>query len=293
MTDYAGATATAPIQRVQLDANEILKRAWQLYKRLWVRSFLIGGLVFGTLHLVQALGLAQHNAGVTMLSLMLAIVGTALLQGGLIEIVRGLHVDGDDETSVGEALGRASDSGMKLIRVSLLSGLGITIGALLFVVPGLVLMTRWAVAVPVAMLEGGNARDALRRSREMVDGNGWAVFKVLFAVGLLTGIVRIPFLIVSAHGGVFGWWVAATLASMLTAPYAAHALTAVYYALVDPQQPVILDPGHRWQSVWDEQTGTAAVDDAPPETTIETHESIQDEYERRFEQHEQQWGDGS
>jgi len=292
MTDYAGVATTAPTQRVQLDANEILKRAWQLYKRLFARSLVIGGLVFGTLHLVQALGYTQHNAGLTILSLMLAIVGTALLQGGLVEIVRGLHADGDDEASVGQALGRASDSGMKLIRVSLLSGLGITVGTLLFVVPGLVLMTRWAVAVPVAMLERGNARDALRRSREMVDGNGWEVFKVLFAVGFLTGIARIPFLFVEAHAGLLGWWVAATLASMLTAPYAAHALTAVYYELVDPQRPVILDPGHRWQSVWDEQAGVT-VETEEYESPVDAEGSILDEYERRFDQHEQHWGGGT
>jgi hypothetical protein len=32
------------------------------------------------------------------------------------------------------------------------------------------------------MLEEGNARDALRRSREIAACNGWNVFKVLLAV---------------------------------------------------------------------------------------------------------------
>jgi hypothetical protein len=58
-------------------------------------------------------------------------------------------------------------------------------------------------------------------------------------------------LFVSANAGAFGWWLAVTIASMLTAPYAAHALTVVYYTLTEPQRPVVLDPGHRWQSVWD------------------------------------------
>lgn len=286
MTDYAAAPA---VQRVRIDANDVLKRAWQLYKRLFARSIVIGGVVFGALHFFEAVARSQHSAGLSLLSLVLAFTGTALVQGGLVEIVRGLHVDGDDEASVGEALSRASGRVLKLVRVSLLSSIFIGVGFLLFVVPGFILMTRWAVAVPVAMLEGGNARDALRRSREMVDGNGWSVFKVMFAVGMLTAIVMFPFVLVSANAGLFGWWVAVTISSMLTAPYAAHALTVVYYALADPQRPVVLDPGHRWQSVWDEQTG--AVSEI--ETTVEQHESIDDEYQRRFDEHERHWGNRS
>jgi hypothetical protein len=46
--------------------------------------------------------------------------------------------------------------------------------------------------------------------------------------------------------------VGTTLASVLTAPYAAHALTVVYYTLVQPEQPVVLEPRRRRQSVWAE-----------------------------------------
>jgi hypothetical protein len=287
VTDYAAAPDA--VQPVRIDANDVLKRAWQLYKRLFARSLVIGGLVFGALRFVEAVGRGRHSAGLNLLSIVLAFTGTALVEGGLVEIVRGLHVDGDDEASVAEALGRASGRVLKLVRVSLISSIFIGVGFVVFIVPGCILMTRWAVAVPVAMLEGGNARDALRRSREIVDGNGWSVFKVMFAVGMLTTLVWIPFVIVSAGAGAFGWWVAMTIASTLTAPYAAHALTVVYYTLTDPQRPVVLDPGHRWQSVWDEQTGVGAA----TEQAVETHDSIDDEYQRRFDQHEQQWGDRS
>ena len=111
------------------------------------------------------------------------------------------------------------------MRVSLLAGLGVGAGLLLLVVPGLVLATRWAVAVPVGMLEDGTARNALRRSREIVRGNGWNVFQVLLAVGLLEGLAGVPFALAAAGAGPFGWWLALTLGSALTAPYAAHAPT--------------------------------------------------------------------
>jgi Membrane domain of glycerophosphoryl diester phosphodiesterase len=286
VTEYAAAPHA--VQRVRLDPGDVLRRTWQLYKRLFVRSLMMAGMVFGVLNIAEAL--FRSGTGGTLLGLfavVLSIAGTALLEGGLVEIVRGLHADGDDDASVGDALNRASGRLMKLVCVTLLNAFGIALGFLLFVVPGLVLMTRWAIAVPVAMLEEGNARDALRRSREMVDGNGWNVFQVFIVAGLLTGVVTVPFAIVGAHAGVFGWWLAFTISSMLTAPYWGHAFTVVYYTLAEPERPVVLDPGHRWQSVWDEQTGA----DVGADETVEKHESPDDEYQRRFDEHERQWGD--
>ena len=282
MTDFAAAAPTGG--RVELSATDVLSRAWALYKRLFLRSILMAGLVFGAVNVFQAFirgGAAGRSLG--LIAVMLSFAGTALLEGGLVEIVRGLHVDGDDDASVPEAFGRAGGEFGKLVAVSLLSAFGMALGFLLFVVPGCILMTRWAVAVPVAMLEEGNARDAMKRSGDMVAGNGWCIFRVLLGVGFLTGIVTIPFALVSAHAGVFGWWVALTLSSMLTAPYAAHAITVAYFLLRDPSRPVILDPGHRWQSVWEEQAGTA-------EPASPVAESIDAEYQRRFDEHQHRWG---
>lgn len=227
-----------------------MSETWRLYKRLFLRSLLMGGLVFGALHLVEVL-FRDHGAGGALVTVVLTLSGTALLQGGLVEIVRGLHSDGDDEASVGEALGRASGSMLRLVRVSLLYGLGTGLASLLLIVPGLVLATRWAVAVPVAMLEGLNARDSLRRSREIVAGNGWPVFKVMLRVGLIVVAVTLLFGIAAGTSGPLGWWIAATVASALGTPYAAHAFTVVYYELVQPHRPVVLERGRRWESIWD------------------------------------------
>jgi hypothetical protein len=253
---------TPAVGRTELDASAVLGEAWRLYKRLFGRSVVFGAIVFGAIGLVELLGRSgRTGAGVGLFSFALSLAGIALLQGGLVEIVRGLHADGDDEAAIADLIGRASGKLGKLVCVSLLTALGVGFGMLLLVVPGVILMTRWAVSVPAAMLEEGNARAALGRSRKIVAGNGWRVFKVLFAVGLLTVLVQIPFLLVAAGAGLFGWWIATTLASALTAPYAAHALTVVYYTLVQPGRPVVLPAGQRWQSVWQEQDDDAASPD--------------------------------
>ena len=243
---------TRVVERVELDANAVLKRAWELYKRLFLRSVSLGLIIFGALHLVEALVRSgRAGFGVALLAIVLAITGVALLQGALVEIVRGLHEDGDDYPSLPEVLQRSARRTGKLVVVSLLAGFGIVLGFLLLIVPGIVLAARWALAVPVAMLEDRSATKSLQRSREIVRGNGWNVFKVLFAVGLLEGLASLPFRIATIGTGPFGWWILTTIGSALTAPFAAHALTVVYYGLVEPKRPVVLEQGKRWQSVWD------------------------------------------
>lgn len=268
------------VRPVQLDANAVLKQAWSLYKRLFGRSVLLGALVLGAMHLVEALATTRQSQAGLLLALVLSVAGIALLQGGLVEIVRGLHHDGDAETSVGDVLAQSTTRLGKLVCVSLLTAFGVAFGFLLFVIPGLVLAVRWALAVPVAMLEDGNARHSLSRSRELVRGNGWSIFKILFAVGVLTALVQIPFTLAAVGAGPFGWWLSATAASALTAPYAAHALTVAYYTLVEPGSPVVLEPGHRWQSIWDDEEKEHGEDDHARRAWAE-YEARFDELERR------------
>src|SRR5262249_40700259 len=145
-----------------------------------------------------------------------------------------------------------------LVGVSLLAGLGIGLGIVLLVVPGLVLATRWALIVPVVMLEGASPRQALSRSRELLRGHGRAVFLVLLNVFLRVGFVGLLFALVTrAAGGSFlVAWLVGALGSALTTPYAAHAMTVVYYRIVAPARPLVAEPT-RWSSVWDEQDRAA------------------------------------
>lgn len=60
---------------------------------------------------------------------------------------------------------------------------------MIFLVPSLVLLTGWSVAVPVVVLERPRSLRALRRSRELVRGNGWRVFAVIAALTIIFDLV--------------------------------------------------------------------------------------------------------
>jgi hypothetical protein len=62
-----------------------------------------------------------------------------------------------------------------LIVASFLYGIGVAIGLILLIVPGLIVLTWWAVVAPVIVIERAGIIEAFGRSRRLVDGNGWIV----------------------------------------------------------------------------------------------------------------------
>lgn len=87
-----------------------------------------------------------------------------------------------------------------LFAVSVLIGAGAALGALLFVVPGVILALMWSVATPVVVGEETSVTGALSRSRVLTEGNrlrilgltllAWLVLLVaIFVLGAIAGLL--------------------------------------------------------------------------------------------------------
>ena len=79
-----------------------------------------------------------------------------------------------------------------VVGLSLVMGIGIGLGCILLIVPGILLAVRWALAIPAAVLEDKGVGDSLSRSSELSEGNRWRIFVIMvlffvlnFAVGML------------------------------------------------------------------------------------------------------------
>lgn len=202
--------------------SNVLRDAARLYRALFPRTIVLTALVFAVVCLAESVGPWPV--------VLLSFVGTAIVQGALVEAV-----DQERRQRQGSVLGAAWNRAGALIGVALLTGIGVGIGLLLLVVPGLILFTRWSLAVPAVMIEGRSPRDAMRRSRELVQGHGWRVFAVFLTV--TAGVFGASYLLETLLVQPLGLWAALTLASTLTTPFAAHALNVVYYRIVDPGAP--------------------------------------------------------
>jgi hypothetical protein len=185
-------------------------------------------------------------------------VGTPLVQGALVELVQDEHEAREPRPLsrlYADALGRV----LPLLGVSVLVGLGVGLGFVLLVVPGILLWTRWSVAVPVLVLERVGVVDSMRRSWELVRGRGrsvwWLFVKVLLVVCITQVLVGLGgAMLAGGNRSQTIAFIVSLAASALTTPFFAHALNAAYYRLAEPQRPVISDaPRQTWQTVWEAQ----------------------------------------
>jgi hypothetical protein len=99
------------------------------------------------------------------------------------------------------------------------------------IVPGLILLTLWAVVVPVTVLERPGVFAAFGRSRELVRGNGWPVFGVIVIVFLAVLVISIAAGTASDSLGMVGRGLVNWGVTAVTAPISALSAAVLYFAL--------------------------------------------------------------
>ena len=224
-----------------MSIGAVLDEAWTLFTRFFLRFFLLALVVFAVVNLLFALvaEAVSDDAGralwLAVLGLGIAIVGTTWLQGAFVYAVQDAR-DGSLDATLGEVFSRVSPAILPLLVAGLLAGLGIVIGLIALIIPGLFLMTIWAVIAPVIVLEKVRPLDAFGRSRALVRGHGWTVFGIVVITGLLTGIAS------SILQAAFSFLpqfleilIGSTIAQAIVAPFSAIALAITYFRLRDLQ----------------------------------------------------------
>src|ERR687897_770825 len=216
----------------------VLGEAWGLYKSHWRHLLTFSFVVYvavALIGLLLAVILEDWLAG--LLAAGVSLVAVFWVQGALVKAVEDVR-DGRADLSLQDTFDRVRPQLAAIIVGGILAGIGIFLGLLLLIVPGLVLMTWWVLIIPVIVLEQRRAGEAFSRSRELVRGHGWGVFGVIvltiliiigFAIGL--GLVLLP----------FQDWLASFLSNVisgtLVTPFIAVTWTLLYYRLRGAKEP--------------------------------------------------------
>ena len=151
-----------------------------------------------------------------------------LLQAALVKAVQDAR-DGHIDLSVGATIEAATPFVGTVAIASILAGIGIWIGFVLIVVPGLILLTFWSLIVPEIVVGGAGPLEAFGRSWRTVRGYAWNVFGTLILVYLIL-IVGEFVLTLILRGLPYGWrsLIADLLVGGLVAPFIAAVVTLMY-----------------------------------------------------------------
>jgi hypothetical protein len=221
----------------------VLGEAWRLYTKFFTRFFVVALIVFLIVNLVNALlgSVIGTSAGivalVALITTVVSLVGTFWMQGALVYAVDDVR-DGRIDSSIGDLFERVRPYLGTLIGAGILAGLGIAIGLVLLIVPGLILLTWWCLIVPVIVFERKRVGESFSRSRELVRGHGWTVFGVVIISVLATAIASAGIQSIFSFLGPFlRYWIGGAIASAIVDPFLAVALTLMYFHLREPAAP--------------------------------------------------------
>ena len=139
------------------------------------------------------------SSGTMLFTAVLGFVLGLVIQGAVAYTVYQILIG--KNASIGDSVQRGLARAMPVFIASVLAGVGVMLGMVLLVVPGLILICMWYVAIPVCVVEKKGALDSLQRSAYLTKGNRLLIFGLVVLVGIviliingLTALIFIPLL---------------------------------------------------------------------------------------------------
>jgi hypothetical protein len=210
-----------------INPGEVFAGAWRIYREHFRVLIPTALAVFAA----EAVLSAVLSDRLTFIASLVSLIATAFYTGMVVELVRDVQ-DGRRDSSVGELFRSVAPVVVRLALVSLLFGLAVGLGFLLLIVPGLILMTIWAVVAPVVVIERPGMFAAFGRSRALVRGQGVPVFGVVIVVLLLSLLIGVIAVVLTAPLGLAGTAAVLWVANALVEPFTALAAAVLYFMLV-------------------------------------------------------------
>lgn len=225
----------------RLEIGGTLSAAFAIYRE---QAGVLLPLAF-TFYLLVAVieGLAADSLLALPLGMAASTIAATIYQGMVVGLVSDVQ-DGRRDSSVNE-LGRATAPViLPLIGAGILAGLGVGVGFLLLIVPGLILMTIWAVIAPVIVVERSGVFAAFGRSHDLVSGQGWRVFAVVIVANLiaLIAVFVCGVIAISISDSTLVFILSSVLALTLAAPIGALVAAVMYFRLRELEGPAALEP---------------------------------------------------
>ncbi len=210
----------------------VISDAWKMYRAHAGHLLAVAFIIYFAAAVITALLAWALGTFGLFLGILLLLFAGFLLQASLVKAVQDIAQDGRADLSVGQTMASVLPNLGAVAVASILAGIAIWVGLALIIVPGLFLITIWAVIMPVLVIEQTGALAAFGRSQQLVRGNGWNVFGTLVVLFLILIAASIVIgIVLSALPVAWRYGVSDVVSGTLVAPFIAVAVTLMYYRL--------------------------------------------------------------
>jgi hypothetical protein len=164
----------------------------------------------------------------------------ALVTAACVKAVSDIYLD--QPTSIAGSLRFALRRLLSVVWLEIVTTIGLILGFVALIVPGIYLYAAWSVAVPCLLIERRGAFRALGRSRRLVKGRWWPTAGVILVATIMVGLIAGAFgALLGAIAGVSDQSsvllaavivaLAGAISGIITEPFRAAAITVLYYDL--------------------------------------------------------------
>jgi hypothetical protein len=176
----------------QLDIGRVIQQLFSVLGRNFL-NFLVLAIILT--------GLPTLLVGILQLNFLRGgqIINWQTILGGVVSLLAGLILQGTviygtvtdlngRRATLGESLSIGLRSFLPLLGIGILFGVAVACGMILLIVPGIMMLVAWCVAVPAYVVEQTSLFGAFGRSAELTRGNRWRIF-ALFVLYLVASII--------------------------------------------------------------------------------------------------------
>ena len=217
----------------KLVVADVFDRVFGVYRDQFTLLVPAALIVFVPVAIVNGVLRESGGVGLALLAVVIGAIATYWFQGMVVEAVHDI-MDGRRDHDVGSLVRSVAPVIGPLLVAGILGGLAIGIGFVLLIVPGLFLLTIWALLAPVIVVERVGAIDSFGRSRALVRGHGWQVFAVLVVLLLVKLVLStvVAAVAVGITDSVVTYALADLVTNVLIAPLSAIAAAVMYFQLL-------------------------------------------------------------
>lgn len=223
------ATTAQPRGRRPIEVGRVIGEVFETYAAHAAPLLISAFAIFFVVGLVQGV-VADSGFLLQFAATALGLIAQALYTGFVVKLTEDVR-DGKRDFTVGELYSSASKFIGPLIVNGFLKGVAVVIGLFLLIVPGLYLLTIWAVTSPAIVSEGKDGIKAFGRSRELVEGQKMQVFLTMLVAFLITIGVLVVVLGIGAALGTGALVALSIFVSTVTAPIAALVAAILFFDL--------------------------------------------------------------
>lgn len=209
-----------------LDPGLVINRALQIY-RDQAAVLLPAALALFAIQAILVVALSDALGAVVSFATMIL---STFYGGMVVKLVQDVQ-DGRRDNTVGELFASVGPVLLSLVVAAIVLGICVAIGLVLLLIPGLYLLTIWAVVAPVIVIERPSVFAAFGRSRELVRGNGGPVFVIILIVFVGLAVINVLVSILTAGLGDGASAAITWVFNAATAPITALTAAVLYFTL--------------------------------------------------------------